>query len=166
MAAAVQLLFQRVGGLGIGRVLLAGGDQGGDSLFKARVLTDGKACLTDKGAALIDLSADAEQRLAAALSGKTGKLVAGSGVNRFEITQGGGLAFCLPEKGQFIAPNAAVQTAGHGRAAPRGVSVFIRDKADPIPLTAIDAVQHGKKEGTPSGFPGFVGGLQNVQTVG
>lgn len=70
MAATIQLLFQGIRSLCIGGALLSGGDQGRDAPFQLGILADGQVILPDKGAALKDLPADAQQGLAAGGTGQ------------------------------------------------------------------------------------------------
>ncbi|MPM83955.1 hypothetical protein SDC9_131025 [bioreactor metagenome] len=100
------------------------------------------------------------------MTGEARVFVAGSGIDCLKIAHGGGLSLCLPEKSQVIIPGAAVQTAGHGCSAPGRVAILIRNKAGPIPLPTVDAVQHGEQKRAPGGFAGLIGSLQNVQAVG
>ena len=95
MAAAVCLLFQGVGGFGIGGVLLAGCNEGGDAPLQTGILADGESRLTDEGAALKDLPADPQQGLAAGLACQLRNLVAGAGVDCLKFSHGS----CLPAGG-------------------------------------------------------------------
>ena len=162
---AVQLLFQGIGGLCIRGILLAGGDEGGDAALQSGVLGNGYAGLADKGAALVNLPADAQQRLAAVLARQTGETVAGPGVKGLEIAHGGGLAAGGPCQGQLVGSRTAVQTPAHGGAVPGGVTVFVRDEASLVSLPAVDAVEHGQEKGAPGGLACLVGGLNDIQAI-
>ena len=140
VAAAVQLLFQGVGRLCIRGILIAGGDESGDAALQAGVLGNGDTGLADKGAALIDLPADTQQRFPAVLTRQAGEALAGAGVKSLEISHGGRLAAGGPNQGQLVCPGAAVHPAAHGVTVPWRVSVFISDKAGLVTLPAVDAV--------------------------
>ena len=85
--AAVQLLFQAVVGLGVGGVLLAGGDQGGNAALQLSVLVHGQSVLADKGAALKHLPGHAQQHLAGVLAGNARNGRTGTGVGAGKLAQ-------------------------------------------------------------------------------
>ena len=85
--AAVQLLFQAVVGLGVGGVLLTGGDQGGDAALQLGVLVHGQSVLADKGAALKHLPGHAQQHLAGVLAGNARNGRAGTGIGAGKLAQ-------------------------------------------------------------------------------
>lgn len=163
VAAAVELLFQRGGRLGKGYILLAGGEQRGDTSFQLRVPGDGQARLPDEGAALIYLPGHAQQRLAAVLAGEAGHDVPGTGIEGFEFPHGRALAPGGPHESNVPAIPAAVHPSGHEGTGPGGVAVFVRRGTGAVPLPAVDAIEHGEQKRAPGGFPGFIGGLQDVQ---
>ena len=121
-------------------VRIGGGDESGDAALQAGVLGNGDTGLADKGAALIDLPADTQQRFPAVLTRQAGEALAGAGVKSLEISHGGHLAAGGPNQGQLVCPGAAVQAAVHGVAVPRRIAVFVGDKAGLVPLPAVDAV--------------------------
>ena len=59
----------------------------------------------------------------------------------------------------------AVDPPGHGGPAPRGISVFISNKACLVPLPAVDAIEHGDQKSTPGRFPSLIGGLYDIQAI-
>ena len=163
VAAAVELTLELLHGLGVGSAFFPGGDELGDALFQAPILTDGKTCLADKGAALIYLPADAKKGLAAVFSGQFRDHGAGSGIHGPKLrhrragTAGGA------EKGKLLSLHGAVDPAQHGGAGPGGVTVFFGKRAGLVPLTAVDAVKHGGQKGAPGGLAGLIGRLDNVE---
>ena len=116
MAATIQLLFQGIRSLCIGGALLSGGDQGRDAPFQLGVLADGQVILPDKGAALKDLPADAQQGLAAGGTGQARHRLVGTGVYGTEFPHGAGLPPGGAGQSQLPQFRAAVHPAGHGRA--------------------------------------------------
>ena len=68
--AAVQLFFQGVVSLCIRSVFLTGRDEGSHAAFQPGILCDGQPTLADKGAALKNLPADAQEGLSAVRSGQ------------------------------------------------------------------------------------------------
>ena len=68
-----------IGG-GIGGILLAGGNEGGDPLLQGGTVADRHAGLADEGAALIDLLGHAQQFLAAVCGGEPGHRLGGAGI--------------------------------------------------------------------------------------
>ena len=165
VAAPVQLLFQKFGSLGVRGVLLAGGDERGDTPFQPGVLRNGQTGLADEGAAFKYFPTDPQQSFAAVGGGQIGDEIACTGVNGAEVAHRGGRAAGGTHQRQFVAACAAVQAAGHGCAGPGGVAVFVGNEAGLVPFAAVDAVEHGQQESAPGGFSGLVGSLYDIQAV-
>ena len=161
----VQLLFQSGRGFGVGGVLLTGGDQGGDAALQLGVLVHGQSVLADKGAALKNLPGDAQQNLAAVGSGQTGVFLSGAGVDGLKLPHGSSCPPGFPQQGQSLSAGDTVHPPLHRTSGPGSVAVFVGNEAGPVPFPAVDSIEHGGKKGTPGGFAGFVGGLENVQAV-
>ena len=160
-AAAVELLFQAVPHLRIGRALLAGGDQGGDAALQLRVAVHGKGALPDKGTALENLAGDAQQRLAGVLAVDAGDGVGGAGIGAGEMAHGSVGTAGIAGQGQAHAAAVCdVHLSPHGGAAPRRKAVLVRQRA---PVAGAEAVQHDPQEVAPGGFARFVGGIDAVQ---
>ena len=77
---------------------------------------DGQVILPDKGAALKDLPADAQQGLAAGGTGQARHRLVGTGVYGTEFPHGAGLPPGGAGQSQLPQFRAAVHPAGHGRA--------------------------------------------------
>ena len=160
VAAAVQLLFQSVTGLGVGRVLLAGGDQRGDAAFQLRVLLHRQGILPDERTALKDLAGHAQQRLSGVLSGDVGDGRSGAGIGAGELAHGGGGAARLPQQRVALPVGGDIHAPLQRRAVPRGIAVLVRQRTA---LTGGQTVQHGADERAPCGLAGFVRCIQQVQ---
>ena len=164
-AAAVQLLFQNLGGLGVGDALLPCCDQGCDAPFQPCILMDGQTGLTDEGAALIDFLCDAQQRFAAGGARQIGYTVTGSGVDGLKLAHGCGLAAGASGDRQILFSVPAIQPAAHSGAGPGGIADLVGNEPGLFPFPAVDAVQHGEQECTPGGLSCFVGGFYNIESV-
>lgn len=57
-----------------------------------------------------------------------------------------------------------IYSPGHGSAGPGGVAVFVGNISGPVPLSAVDSIEHGGKKRTPGGFSGLIGCLDDIQT--
>ena len=161
----VQLLFQGGLRLGIGGVLLSGGDEGDDAPLQLGVGGDTQTSLPDEGAALKHLTGNAQQLFAAVLPGQVGDRLLGAGIAGGELPHRRSGAPGVADQGQVPAGHGAIHAPLHGSAVPRGIAVFLRDEASLVPLTAVDAVQHGEQKGAPGGFSGFIGCFYDVETV-
>ena len=165
VSPAVQLAAQGVAGLGVGGPLLSGGDQGEDAALQLRAGTDAQVALADHGAALKDLPGDAQKGLPAARGGQLRDGLCRPGPAGGEGPHGGGLPPGLPEDGELAEAAGAVHPAGHGGAVPGGVAVLLRQDPGPVPLSAVDTIEHGRQQGTPGGLAALVGGFQDVEAV-
>ena len=163
MAAAVQLPLQAVVGLGVGGVLLTGGDEGGNAALQLGVLLHGQGVLTDEGAALEHLPGHAQQHIAGVLAGDAGDGRGGAGVDAGEFAHGRGGAARLPQEGVIAVPGAQLHPSPEGRTVPGRVAVLVGHGAA---LAGGQTIQHGADESTPGGLAGFVGGVQQIQTGG
>ena len=162
---AVPLAAEGVAGLGVGDALLPGGDEGEDALLQLGAGADAEVALADQGAALEDLPGDAKEGLAAVPGAELRDGLRRPGTEGGEGAHGGVLAAGLPLEGDLAEAAGAVHPAGHGGAVPGGVAVLLRQDAGPIPLPAVDAVEHGGQQGAPGGLAALVGGPQDVETV-
>ena len=163
VAAAVQLPFQAVVGFGVGGVLLAGGDEGGNAALQLGVLLHGQGVLTDEGAALEHLPGHAQQHIAGVLAGDAGDGRGGAGVDAGEFAHGRGGAARLPQEGVIAVPGAQLHPSPEGRTVPGRVAVLVGHGAA---LAGGQTIQHGADESAPGGLAGFVGGVQQIQTGG
>jgi hypothetical protein len=140
---AVEPLLELPLHLGVGHVLLPGGDQGGDAGLQLRSGANGQStALTDEGGALIDLPAHPQQHLPAGVGGETGngllrpRIYGGEGAEG-HIAPGpsaDGDVPALPLQGDFPL---------HGGAGPGLVAVLVGQVALSVPVPGVNAVEHG-----------------------
>ena len=162
--AAVEPLLELSLHLGVGYILLPGGNQGGDAGLQLRGGADGQgAALSDEGGALIDLPAYAQQHLAAGVGGQAGDGLLGAGIHGGEAAKGhiaprpspNGNVLALPLQGDLPL---------HGGAGPGLVAVLVGQVALSVPVPGVDAVEHGLQKGAPGGLSSFVGGGDDVES--
>ena len=159
--AAVQLFFQSLLYLGVGNVLLAGGDEGGNTALQLCIAVHRQRALSDEGAALKHLTGYAQQRLAGVLAvdARHGGGGAGVGTGELPHRRVGAAGVAGQGKARAVAVR-HLKLSPHGGAAPRREAVFVRQIA---PFAGAQAVQHDPQEVAPCGFSGFVGGVNAVQ---
>ena len=158
--AAVQLLFQPLIRLGVGGLLLTGGDKSGDAPLQFRILVYDQRALADEGTAGKHLRGNAQQLLAGVPCRNAGYRRCRTGKSTGEVAhrrrssprvtlQRVGFPLCL----YFHLP-------AHESAAPGCVTVLVR-QGTPVPCA--DAIQHAADESAPGGLAGFIGGIYDIQ---
>ena len=158
--AAVQLLFQSLVGRGIGGVLLAGGDEGGDAAFQLGIMLYRQRILANKGAALKDLPRHTQQLLSRVQRGKSLHGGGGAGVGAGESAHRRGGAPCIPQQRVGVSVRQQIHPPLHGGAAPRRIAVLVGQRPA---VAGGQAVEHSTNKGAPCGFAGFVGGADQIQ---
>ena len=140
---------------------VTGGNQRGDALFQFGILINGQGVLPDKRAALKHGAGHTGQPLAGILAGHALYLCGGAGVCGVKPPHGRAAVYRVADQYQLLGSVSQFHTAAHGSAVPGNITVFIGQSA---PLTGGQAIEHGTEKRQPSGFAGFVGGLNQVQT--
>ena len=158
--AAVQLLLQPLVGLGVGRILLPGGDQRRDAPLQLRVLLHRQRVLPDEGAALKYLPWHAQQHLSGVLRRDPGHRRGRPCVGAGKLPHGRRCPLRLPQQRVIALRRRHVHPSLHGRAAPRREAVLVRQRPA---LPGGQTVQHGADKRAPGGLPRLVGRVQHVQ---
>ena len=152
-------------GLGVGGLLLTGGDDGVDALFQLRAAGDGHGALFDEGAAAEHVPADAGQQLAGVLAVHALHGDGGAGIDGGEVAHRRALGAGAAGEGDVAALGAQLHAAFHRRAGPGRIAQLVRQIAAADALGGIHAVEHGADEGAPGGFAALVGRVDHVQSV-
>ena len=158
--AAVQLLFQSLVGRGIGGILLAGGDEGGDAAFQLGVMPHRQRVLPDKGTALKDLPGYAQKLLTGVQRGESLHGGGGAGIGAGKPAHRRGGAARIPQQRVGVSVRRQLHAALHGGAAPWGIALLVGQRAA---FAGGKAVEHGADKGAPCGLAGFVGGADQIQ---
>ena len=157
-AALALPLTQTLVGLGVGAVLLAGGDNGADALFKLGTVRHRNLALLDKRTAAENIAAHARERFACVRAGKSVNGDICSRIHRGKFAHRSGGRFRRAHDGDIAAFFFYFHAALHGCSRPRGIAHFIGQKARLLSLGAVNTVEHGADKSTPCALAALVRG--------
>ena len=162
VASAVELLFQPSLHLGIGDLLLARGNEGGNAPLQLRVLIHRQRTVANEGAACKDLLPHTQQHLACVLFADPRHGCGGAGIGAGEVAHGRVGPRCIAPQGDGLAfVSHKIHLAAHGPACPRGKPMLVRQRAA---IPRVDAVEHHPQKVAPCGLARLIGGVNTVET--
>ena len=138
--SAVELLFQPSLYLGIGDLLLARGNEGGDAPLQLRVLIHRQCAVANEGAACKDLLSHAQQHLSCVLLTDPCNGSGSAGIGTGEVSHGRSSPHGIAAQGDGLPlVGHKIHPAAHSPACPRGKPMLVCQRAA---VAGIDAVEH------------------------
>ena len=158
----VELLFERGGSFAERLPLFAGGDECCDAPLKLSAGVDRQAALADKSAALVNLTRDAEQRLAAVSGGQAINAFAAAGVDGGKTSHGAICSRGVALKRDVAFLRGERQRAAHRRERPGGIAVLV---CQHTAFARRKTIEHYAEKGEQCRFSGFIWRFYDIKTA-